>query len=162
MTHLKNRNFLTSQYHTLNDALFAGKSSSNGGGGMVLYFDLDNFKSINDTLGHAKGDEAIISFANSLRQVRDKFSPQGIIVRMGGDKFVLIDTTTGSRAVIGKIYRELKRMSKETLLKIKPDLGFSLGFVRSAKARNADSLHDLIKLADHNMYRCKRRRKVFR
>ncbi len=75
---------------------------------------------------------------------------------------MLIDTTTGSRETIGKIYRELKLLTKETLLKIKPDLGFSLGFVRSTKARNADSLHDLIKIADHNMYRCKRRRKVFR
>lgn len=164
MTKLKNRNFLTNNYAELNGAFFAGKKkeSSHRGVGMVLYFDLDNFKSINDTLGHEKGDEAIISFANSLRQVRDKFIPQGLIIRMGGDEFVMLDNTTDSVEVIGQLYRELKILMQETLLKMKPDLGFSLGFVRGAKARNADSLHDLIKIADHNMYRCKRRRKVFR
>jgi diguanylate cyclase (GGDEF)-like protein len=47
--------------------------------------DLDRFKQINDTLGHAKGDEALVEFAVNLREV---FRKDALLVRMGGDEFL--------------------------------------------------------------------------
>ncbi|HHT9135957.1 MAG TPA: EAL domain-containing protein [Candidatus Wunengus sp. YC60] len=56
-------------------------------GGALLFIDLDNFKYINDTLGHQKGDEILINFAYLLRaRVRET----DIIARLGGDEFAII------------------------------------------------------------------------
>ena len=55
--------------------------------GALLFIDLDNFKYINDTLGHQKGDEILINFAYFLRsRVRET----DIIARLGGDEFAII------------------------------------------------------------------------
>src|ERR1019366_2569026 len=66
----------------------------------VLYLDLDNFKRVNDTLGHAVGDELLCSVAARLRRALrhgEAASPDaaarpqaGHIARMGGDEFVVI------------------------------------------------------------------------
>lgn len=52
----------------------------------ILFIDLDNFKEINDSLGHHIGDEALVNFANCLI---DTFPKDAIISRYGGDEFVL-------------------------------------------------------------------------
>ena len=55
--------------------------------GALLFIDLDNFKYVNDTLGHQKGDEVLINFAYLLRaRVRET----DIIARLGGDEFAII------------------------------------------------------------------------
>ncbi len=53
--------------------------------GYLCFFDLDRFKQINDTLGHAKGDEALVEFSSTLRNV---FRKDTLLVRLGGDEFV--------------------------------------------------------------------------
>lgn len=53
--------------------------------GYLCYFDLDRFKQINDELGHAKGDEALVEFATVLRAA---FGEENLLVRLGGDEFV--------------------------------------------------------------------------
>ena len=52
--------------------------------GYLCYFDLDRFKQINDELGHAKGDEALVEFSATLRNV---FRKDTLLVRLGGDEF---------------------------------------------------------------------------
>lgn len=63
----------------------------------VLYLDLDNFKEINDTLGHVMGDKLLCAFAHRLSDaVRD----EDIVARLGGDEFLLVvsDLVQGSEA----------------------------------------------------------------
>ncbi|WP_374571049.1 GGDEF domain-containing protein [Phenylobacterium sp. J426] len=50
-------------------------------------FDLDHFKRVNDTLGHAAGDEVICAFARVLRQA---CPANGVVARTGGEEFVLL------------------------------------------------------------------------
>lgn len=58
----------------------------------VIFLDLDNFKNINDSLGHLQGDEAIKAAADTLKEV---FSGQDIVARFGGDEFcVLVKNVT--------------------------------------------------------------------
>ena len=53
----------------------------------VMYIDLDNFKEINDTLGHSYGDELLIDCAERLKQVIDK---NDYLARFGGDEFIIL------------------------------------------------------------------------
>lgn len=54
--------------------------------GVVLIFDIDFFKKINDTYGHATGDEALVVFANKLKNI---FGKDAIVARFGGEEFVV-------------------------------------------------------------------------
>jgi diguanylate cyclase (GGDEF)-like protein/PAS domain S-box-containing protein len=59
---------------------------SNGGRGALLFLDLDQFKYVNDSLGHRAGDELLCSVAGVLRQLSGE---TGVLARIGGDEFAL-------------------------------------------------------------------------
>ncbi|MEO5597038.1 MAG: EAL domain-containing protein [Novosphingobium sp.] len=83
LTDLPNRTLFHAQ---LEQALSRGDEPHNLA---VLFIDLDNFKSINDTLGHPIGDELLIAVADRLQRCLDKGD---IIARFGGDEFVIVKT----------------------------------------------------------------------
>ena len=76
-------------------------------------FDLDNFKTINDTFGHDAGDAVLLEFSNVL-----KFSlrTDDIICRIGGDEFLVIcpDTNAdGALKIATKIYKKINKIRVE-------------------------------------------------
>jgi diguanylate cyclase (GGDEF)-like protein len=100
LTGLPNRLLLR---ETLGRAIVLGQSS--GRGLALLFIDLDDFKRINDTLGHDAGDEALAQLARRLQScqeaVRDPALPRAespdLIARFGGDEFVAIVTGSDLR-----------------------------------------------------------------
>jgi diguanylate cyclase (GGDEF)-like protein/PAS domain S-box-containing protein len=92
----------------------------------LLYIDLDNFKFINDTLGHAAGDKVIVEVAKLLkRRVRKK----DLVARLGGDEFVVLIHDTSARQV-ADIAESFRRHLAEYALKYEGqiiDLGCSVG-----------------------------------
>ena len=68
------------------ETLTINSLSKNPDSGILLIFDLDNFKTINDTLGHPEGDKVLQQFANCLRS---NFRKNDIIGRLGGDEFIV-------------------------------------------------------------------------
>ncbi len=123
-----------------------------GSSAALLYLDLDEFKRINDSMGHDVGDALLMKVAESLRQcVRH----QDTVARMGGDEFVIlltdIDGMSGASAVARKIMETMAQpvqLLKNEIL-ITPSIGITLA---PADSLNADIL---LKNADMAMYKAK-------
>jgi diguanylate cyclase (GGDEF)-like protein len=70
------------------------RAEDNGGQVGVLFLDVDNFKNINDSMGHAFGDRLLIAIATRLREATES---RGFAARLGGDDFTVIyDEVHGS------------------------------------------------------------------
>ena len=117
---------------------------------VLLFADLDHFKNINDSLGHALGDELLVAIGQRLCAA----SPDGsIICRLGGDEFVVLTTAESPSAAQGAGER-----LREALI-VPFHLGAhdlrctaSIGVVLAMPGESAD---DLLRTADHAMYRAK-------
>ncbi|MEF2231904.1 MAG: GGDEF domain-containing protein [Pseudodesulfovibrio sp.] len=76
----------------------------------LAMFDLDNFKSINDTYGHSKGDEVLATFAEKLRATTRRYD---LAARFGGEEFALIMAGTGvvkAQRMLGRFLTEFKQI----------------------------------------------------
>lgn len=124
---------------------------------MLLFFgDVDNLKSINDNLGHAEGDQALINVAGALK---DSFREADVVARIGGDEFVVLalDASQESGEIMAN---RIQTVLKELNLHFEDSyhLTLSLGFARyDPEAPN--SLMDLLAEADGLMYLQKQARK---
>lgn len=116
---------------------------------IVAFVDLDDFKLVNDTYGHAEGDRALVAVGAVLRSCLRKTD---IVGRLGGDEFVFILPNTGGepgRAVVRKVHERLREAAR---IHGWP-LGFSLGVGVFAVAPPEDV--DPIEVADQLLYRAK-------
>jgi diguanylate cyclase (GGDEF)-like protein len=95
LTNLPNRRQL---FQRLNEMLAAAQSPGTTGPHIaVLFLDLDNFKTVNDTLGHDFGDRVLTEIGERLRQIA---GDNGFIARLGGDEFTLVFTYSGDSAEV--------------------------------------------------------------
>jgi diguanylate cyclase (GGDEF)-like protein len=122
---------------------------------LLLYIDMDNLKTINDTLGHAFGDKAIIKMAESLRRV---FRGADIVARLGGDEFVVMAVG----ATLQTLQPMLERLN-ETLADYhaQDDIPFPLSASIGVAGQDMSkplSLDALLQKADQKMYEEKVRR----
>lgn len=114
--------------------------------------DIDNFKKLNDTRGHATGDAALAHLATVTRET---LRPQDVVARYGGEEFVILlpDTTLDNGVVaLTRLQRALTRRffladSEQVLIT------FSAGVAQLAEDESGD---DAIKRADQAMYLAKR------
>jgi diguanylate cyclase (GGDEF)-like protein len=120
----------------------------------LLYIDLDQFKHINDTLGHAAGDELLRKAAERLRAV---IKDTDTVARLGGDEFVVILPQLSSPESAGRIAeRIMSELAAPLRLKQREhSIGASIGVAVSPQ--DGRSPEELIKNADTAMYRAKRR-----
>jgi diguanylate cyclase (GGDEF)-like protein len=81
------------------------RSRRSGGSFHVLLFDLDRFKHINDTLGHAAGDEALRRTAAALRAV---VREGDVVARYGGDEFLLLAYGDSAEEIVGRATRAVR------------------------------------------------------
>ncbi len=123
-----------------------------GPSGALLLLDLDNFKEVNDTLGHGAGDQLIISAAALLRSgVRST----DVVARLGGDEFAILlpDADRAEAEVVARMVVERIREYTATLEGTRRRVTASVGVV-TLKAAQAHST-DLLALADMTMYDAK-------
>jgi diguanylate cyclase (GGDEF)-like protein/PAS domain S-box-containing protein len=133
---------------------FALRLAERGGGQFaILFIDLDRFKNINDSLGHAFGDRVLIEVADRIQRcMRDVDT----LSRMGGDEFVAFLQDADAIGTEVAARRILAALAKPFLV---DEMNFSLGCSIGVAMYPADgkSLDDLIKCADTAMYRVKER-----
>jgi diguanylate cyclase (GGDEF)-like protein len=70
----------------------------------VLYIDIDEFKSVNDTLGHLIGDELLKSVAASLSRCA---AASDFVARLGGDEFAIVQTAVKTPAEVIELVRRV-------------------------------------------------------
>ena len=128
------------------------QAKKTGGEGALLYLDLDDFKHINDGLGHQYGDVLLKSISHALKRIN---GIENTCYRMGGDEFVIV-IPPDSYPRFENIVEDIKKIfSKPWFLK---DADYyctmSMGVVTFPDA--GDSVADLIKKADIAMYEAKK------
>jgi len=125
--------------------------------GTLVYVDLDNFKAVNDRLGHQAGDAALKGLAASLRRVA---RASDVVARLGGDEFALWLATADRDAAIARANAILALKDEIAPYSAGPDkpLGLSVGLAVYMPAV-AETTADLLARADAAMYEVKRRGK---
>ena len=115
----------------------------------MVFFDLDQFKPINDRFGHAEGDRALITFADLMRQ---SFRESDVFARIGGDEFAVLLTNTCANiaAEVVERFRNLVATHNREARR-GYDISFSDG-VFSLKPEEGCQVEDLLREADVMMY----------
>lgn len=116
----------------------------------ILMVDLDQFKSVNDTYGHDKGDLVLRKTAQILKSACRE---EDIVARYGGEEFIILLPETdleGTRAVAQRIHEGIHK------LYVLPDRTITLSIgVASYPTSNVSDVNSLIKLADQALYQAK-------
>ncbi|OUM95365.1 MAG: hypothetical protein A9Z00_08400 [Thermobacillus sp. ZCTH02-B1] len=125
----------------------------------VLLFDLDRFKTINDTLGHTCGDQLLIAAANRLRQA---IAPSTHVYRMGGDEFTVLLPGLES---VGEAEEAAARLQKEFEAPLRFDgtgyhITVSIGIAIGPEPGNTPEI--LLTQADAALYSAKAERNTYR
>jgi len=113
----------------------------------LIFIDLDDFKKINDTYGHVKGDE-ILSEVSKI--FKNNFRSSDIFGRFGGDEFILIVNTGNKEAIEEKL-----KFIKNQIEKIFKEYNLSLSYGIVVIPKETVNLEEALKMADERMYKMK-------
>lgn len=117
---------------------------------VLLLFDIDHFKQINDRLGHPAGDRALCLVAGSVLEHLRTMDAAG---RHGGDEFVLLLRRTTTEAAMGVAARIVAELQKRTLSTPLPPMSLSFGLVQLRAGEDIDAA---LRRADQALYEAKR------
>jgi len=154
VTSLPNRLHFRSEADKLMSEVLEGESSA------MLFVDLDRFKLVNDSLGHARGDQLLIMVANRLRVVVNaEFTGSArtrpLLARLAGDEFTILFPEIESVAEIERVARRIVLAIAEPfeLCSHSVDIGASIGIAICPE--HGSSIEALMRAADIAMYRAK-------
>jgi len=148
LTNLANRTLFNNQ---LEQAL--ARSKRTGSGVAVLFLDLDDFKPVNDTLGHEAGDQLLIQVAERLRST---VRAGDTVARFGGDEFVLLlEDVSNERDVATAAAHILQALDASYLISRQAvSISASIGYSHCVGEEQIEA-GELIRRADMAMYRAK-------
>ena len=118
----------------------------------VYFLDFDNFKNINDTLGHAFGDRVLMSVANRLEELIDGL---GFIARLGGDEFTIVYEDVPSLHVVHEFGLRVSREFQKLLPVDDRELSISVSLGASIYPVHESDADGLLRAADSALFRAK-------
>jgi diguanylate cyclase (GGDEF)-like protein len=118
----------------------------------ILFLDLDDFKLVNDCLGHSSGDEVLVSFANKFKNI---VRSNDMVARVGGDEFIIVLSDISNYLFVERVCNKiLSILSKPMKISdIEFNLGVSIGV--AVYPDNGEDIDRLISNADSAMYHAK-------
>jgi diguanylate cyclase (GGDEF)-like protein len=150
LTGLRNRRYLDER---LSEEVHRAQRRSQGGPS-ILAIDLNSFKQINDTRGHAAGDEVLRWVASFLEATVRSYD---LCCRTGGDEFMVILPSTDSDGV-NRLARRLRERLCEENRQLLPPIGLSIG--SSTWPEGGTTANAMTSAADAAMYLDKRRQRA--
>ena len=118
----------------------------------LLYMDLDRFKEINDSFGHARGDEVLKSTADYIR----KYFPKGVAARLGGDEFALLMEGDVEKSWILEQCKGLEESVRGICQSDELYVTISIGIAEAEEGEVLDA-DSFIHEADNQMYETKKK-----
>ncbi|WP_088103217.1 putative bifunctional diguanylate cyclase/phosphodiesterase [Halalkalibacter urbisdiaboli] len=147
LTGLYNRYFLETYLSKTDDILAKGYA--------IIYFDLDDFKYVNDSLGHNTGDKILRYVSQKLKKNFADF----FVCRMGGDEFLIFLPWVTEQEVLEKFAKRIYSMFKKPYLVDGFEIFLKASVGISIYPDDASTLEDMIKNADAAMYVAKEKGK---
>ncbi|WP_162292598.1 GGDEF and EAL domain-containing protein [Hartmannibacter diazotrophicus] len=129
------------------------KARVSGGGVLAAYVDVDHFKTVNDSLGHGAGDEALRAVA---RRLSDALAPHGAVFRMGGDEFlVILEDRDPECADAWKTLQSIHVALRQPVSAGGADFSVTCSIGAAAFPTDANNSETLLSHADTALYRAK-------
>lgn len=123
-----------------------GQASMTSEAMSVMFVDLDNFKKVNDTHGHAAGDEVLLTLAGAIQET---IRSSDLVARFGGDEFIILF----AGAKLDSLPGFYQRIAAQVATSCPSNVTLSAG---GAQLRAEESVEQLIARADQALYRAKR------
>jgi len=147
LTGLSNRSFCMKQ---LEHSIAMGRRNHTKV--LLMYIDLDNFKQINDTLGHAVGDQVLIE---SSKRLVTSLRKTDTISRLGGDEFLLILPDLKNNQQAAMLAGKVLSLFEQPFMVVEDELFTSTSIGLSIYPQDGESSDTLLKCADMALYRVK-------
>jgi len=147
LTGLPNRNLFMDRLQQAQAHTFRS-----GEGFTLMLLDIDHFKTINDTFGHATGDAVLQTVASRLKQC---LREEDTVARLGGDEFCLILEKSVLRRDVKKVLEKISALLSESLTIDGHNISIQASIGVAFYPEHGEDSHTLLKQADCAMYRVK-------
>ncbi len=148
LTKLANRSLFHKRFQQELD-----RCQRSGGTLAIIYLDLDGFKDINDSLGHAAGDVLLIEVAQRLQKYSRKTD---VVARLGGDEFSLLTPGFLQPEQVGSIAQQILEALAKPITILGREIHISASIGIAIYPDDGQSLEELSKHADIAMYQAKK------
>jgi diguanylate cyclase (GGDEF)-like protein len=147
LTGLPNRSHLTQRFEMVLSAIRGAQQEA-----ALIFIDLDHFKDVNDTLGHATGDALLIEVS---RRLRGAVRGSDLVARLGGDEFLILMVATDIRSEIERVRLRLTRAVAEPVHLGGRDLHVTASIGVALYPQHGNDVQTLMRNADLAMYSAK-------
>ncbi len=117
----------------------------------VFFFDLDNFKRVNDTIGHATGDDVLVKAARTIQECM----PDGFVARFGGDEFAVAVPGLTDQNEAELMGQKTRRLFEERVSYLDLGVGISYGYALCGDGQM--DVDEVLSRSDIMMYEAKKR-----